>query len=131
MSPFSIASRTLLSSNNVEFGKTSIQAFPFISLFTRLSSKPAAIPLGCLSALVTWLNFILISSESHFPKAVPLNINTVDSTAETKSFNGILDMHKIQWAYCNKEKGGIVDALLLSKIMPNPKINNLKHHILN
>ena len=38
-----------------------MQAFPFISSFTRFSSSDAAMPFGCLSVLVTWLNLMTIS----------------------------------------------------------------------
>ena len=37
---------------------------PFISSFTRDSSNEAAIPFGCLSVFVTWLNLITTSPSS-------------------------------------------------------------------
>ena len=63
-SPFNNASNTWLSSYKVEFGKTCIQALPFISALTRCSNNDAATPLGCLSELVTWLNLMTISPGS-------------------------------------------------------------------
>src|SRR6056297_992506 len=44
---------------------------PFISSLTRVSSSEAAMPLGCLSVLVTWLNLTTISPSSQAAIAEP------------------------------------------------------------
>ncbi len=64
-SPRSRASITLLSSNRVELGNTSIQAVPSISALMRAARSVAASPLGCPTAETTWLNLMTISPSSH------------------------------------------------------------------
>ena len=68
--PLSIASRTLVSSYSVELGNTRRQALPSISSLTLFSNSDAAMPFGCLSVLVTWLNLITISPASHLASTV-------------------------------------------------------------
>ena len=48
-----------------------MQALPSISSLMRSFSISAAIPLGCLSVLVTWANLITISPLSQAAKAAP------------------------------------------------------------
>ncbi len=88
-SPASIASRTWSSLYRVEFGYTSTQAVPFISSFTRSANRLAAIPLGCLSVLVTWLNLMTISPSSQAAEAAPaVTVRATATAVAVRNFIG-------------------------------------------
>ncbi|CSB01473.1 Uncharacterised protein [Vibrio cholerae] len=86
-SPLSKASNTLSSSYSVELGNTCIQALPFISSLTRFSSSDAAIPFGCLSVLVTWLNLITISPGSQLAAALKLVTARIEAAIRVSGLN--------------------------------------------
>ena len=61
--------------------------FPFISSFTRWASSVAAIPFGCLSVLVTWLNLTTISPSSQAAMAACATMaNVIAAAAAAKYF---------------------------------------------
>ena len=64
-----------------------MHALPFISWLTRSANSVAAIPLGCLSVLVTWLNLMTASPASQAANTdVALNANVKDSAVFSRNF---------------------------------------------
>ena len=63
-----------------------MQTLPCISSLTRFSRSDAAIPFGCLSVFVTWLNLITISPSSQAASAVPavIVVSATAATADTR-----------------------------------------------
>src|SRR6056297_343750 len=63
---------------------------PFISSLMRVSRSDAAIPLGCLSVLVTWLNLTTISPSSQAADAAPaVTVNARAVAAAVTNFMSV------------------------------------------
>ncbi len=92
-----------------------MQALPFISSLMRCCSRLAAIPLGCLSVLVTWLNLMTISPSSQAAETAPaltVRVNAVNGGGQEFSWVSSQNIRSNSQAY----RVGITrDALVVFK----------------